>query len=876
MARLSGLRHFWRSFTGHMIFGLLAIQILLTPALFYGILYFIERGFQSQFVDQVRSDTYLYTALVQSAVAHGNISNQKAILGEALFNEDLVLAEIVYPDGTVVKPDTPTRFADLNFKEDFNFSENGDQVYFIAKQIPIDIYGKSSASLRLGYNEKPTQNRIDVAYRYGILLVLGYLVASIFIAIFLGRRLGRPISRLQDIARRIATGNTDVDLNVSTSILEISDLTKDLDSMRQTLVDQNRDVRDREKKLNAIFDNAGEGIISIDASGVIVLFNHAAESMFGHVATDVLGRNVSLLMPVADRDRHDGYLENYLATGEANIIGSGREIRAQHKDGRLFPVYLTVSEIQLDAEHTFIGIVHDLTEEKQKEDQLLQSWHVVEQCPVSIVITDAMGVIEYVNPHFCRVTGYRPEEVRGEHTRMLNSGNTADEIYQELWTSISGGDIWRGEFQNRKKNGESFWESATICPVHDQSNEITHYLALKEDITEYRRKDLMLNQAMKLEAVGRMTDGIAHDFNNLLTIILGNLEFLQSDTRLDEDGETNELIADAMSAAYDGSNLIKQLLIFSRRKEPDSRPMEITTFMEGVQYLLKRAIPADIDLELKVAGDIGTVLIDSNRLESAVLNLVINARDAMPDGGRLTISVEKALLPESEEVEGGYLSPGDYIFIKVADNGSGMTEEVRRQALEPFYTTKPSAAGTGLGLSMVHDLMLKSEGGIRIESEPARGTTITLILPLYEQETESPAKHQGAMNQIPRGNETILVVEDRSRVRRYASRVLSGLGYTLIEAENAAEALDCLQTNDEIDLLFSDIAMPGGMNGRELARLVSSTNSSLTILLTTGMESGTDKGGKPEQDFPLLSKPYSPGQLARSVRSVLDTGQVTN
>lgn len=869
MGRYGRIIQFLQSFTGRMIFGFLAIQILLTPLLFYGILFFIERGFQSQFVDQVRNNTHLYIVLMESAVVEENLSEQKAILNDAFLSEDLILAEFTHLDGRVIRPDSDMRTAGLIFAEDFRFDEHEDHVYYIAMQLFNAANGELLGSLQLGYDEIPTQNRIDIAYRYGALLAIAYAVLSILMVIFFGRRLIRPISQLQAVARSIATGDHTVGLNVSTNILEISDLTEDLDSMRQTLVNQHRDVRDRERRLHAILDNAGEGIISIDEKGVIGSFNHAAESIFGYPAKQVLGKNVSVLVPLPDRNHHDSYIKNYLTSGEAKIIGIGQRLQAQHQDGHLFPVFLKVTEIVLGQEHTYIGIIRDLTEEEEKEKQLLQFWRVVEQCPVSIIITDVNGIIEYVNPHFCRVTGYDLEEVIGANPRILKSGNTHSDAYRKLWMTISSGDIWRGVFQNRRKNGELFWESATICPVQDHNNQITHYIALKEDITEHREKDRMLTQAMKLEVIGQMTDGIAHDFNNLLTIILGNLKLLMADIKNDNYAEKMELATDAMSAAQDGANLIKQLLVFSRREQPDPKPTEIGTFMESLQHLLNRTISENIVMRLEVSEDIGTVLIDSNRLESAVLNLVINARDAMPEGGELVISVDKAMLLEPRDVDAGNIASGNYISIRIADNGTGMTEDIRQQVLEPFFTTKASAGGTGLGLSMVSDLITQSGGGIRVQSELGKGTTITLFLPVYEQATELSIEEQVILDRLPGGQETILLVEDQEKVRRFASRVLSRLGYRLLEAENAAEALKYLQTNREIDLLFTDIVMPGKMDGRDLAHHISSGNSSLKILLTTGIKFLAENDSGLKLDFPLLRKPYSAEQLAQSIRSLL-------
>lgn len=857
-----------------MILGFLLIQILLAPLLFFGILFFVERGFQSQFVDQVRNNTYLYAALIKPAVAAGDHANQKEILNDAFLSEDLVLAEFVKPDGTVIRPNSDARTSELAFREDFEYGEHGDQVYFIAAKLFGDD-GAPLGTLRLGYAEGATQARIAAAYRYGALLVLGYAVLSIMIAVLFGRRLSRPISQLQKVARSIASGRSMGGLSVNTRILEISRLSNDLERMRQSLLNRQKKIQNREKRISGILDNAGEGIISIDENGVIASFNRAAESIFGFSSAHAMGRNVNFLMAQADQALKTSYRDKFLGNGPSGVVGTGRRVEVQHADGHVFPVHLKVTGIQLDREQIYICIFRDLTEEEKKNRQLLQFGRVVEQSPISIIITDTNGVIEYVNPYFCHVTGYRMEDVYGKSSSILKSGETNEETYRELWETIAQGDIWRGEFQNRKKNGELFWESATICPVLDTDRKITHYIALKEDITEHRQKDLMLSHAMKLEAVGRMTDGIAHDFNNLLTIILGNLQFLKQDASLDHD-EAMELASDAMSAAYDGANLVKQLLIFSRRQEHVSKPMELARFMEQAQYLLSRAVPADTNMRLEIAPDVGSVLIDSNRLESAVLNLVINARDAMGDNGELVISVEKRELTRPEEVEGGQIAPGSYVFISVADNGTGMTGEVRQQALEPFFTTKPSATGTGLGLSMVHDLILKSGGGMKIESKLGKGTTVILILPRYQHETKLPSGLPDEFDHLPRGKETVLVVEDQEKVRRFAKRTLRSLGYRVIEAENAAQALDCLEGNDDIDLLFSDIVMPGGMDGRQLAQRASTRYPSLRVLLTTGMELRASEDDRSRPGFPLIDKPYSVETLARAVRDVLGIAQRLN
>jgi len=863
------LKQFWQSFTGRMVLGFLMIQAGLTPLLFYGILHFIERGFESQFVDQVRSNTRLYATLMEAAIREGDESRQVAVLDEALFNEDMMHADLVLPGGDIIKPEFEVWYVDSEFREDFNFKEHGDHVYNIVTELIDGADGNRLGSLRLGYDEMPTHNRIQAAYRYGILMAAGYTLLSILIAVLFGRRLTRPITHLQEMAKSIASGSDAANLEVETDILEIGDLARDLDLMHHNLVDRNKAIKDRERRLFAILDNAGEGIISIDEMGVIGSFNKAAESIFGYSTRQALVENISRLIPPLGEDE-PVFSTLTAAETQDSPLEAGNRMEARHKDGHPVPVFVTVTDVHQDQQHVHILIVHDLTAEEEREKRLLTFWQVMEQSPIGIIITDETGLIEYANPHICRVTGYGAEEILAKNPRFLQTEYTSRDTYEELWSTISGGSIWRGVFQNRKKNGELFWESNIICPARDSSGRITHYIALKEDITEHREKDRMLTQAMKMDVIGRMTSGIAHDFNNLLTIILGNLQFLSAEIGGDENDEQQELISDAISAAEDGSNLIKQLLIFSRREEPDIKPTKIRKFIEDLQPLISRTIRANIETRMEISKQVGTVLIDANRLESAVLNLVINARDAMPDGGRLTISLDRVTLRKAEPVEGGLISSGDYLYLKVSDTGTGMTEEVRQKALEPFFTTKPGTSGTGLGLSMVNDLITQSKGGIRIDSKPGEGTSITLILPLFEKAPPSKATIQESPIDPPSGNETILLVEDREKVRHFARRTLNRLGYRVIEAENAAEALSHLQIDPGIDLLFSDIMMPGGMDGRELALRAGLLKPELKVLLTTGMETraGIDSDGR--QDLPLLRKPYSATQLAQSIHQLLN------
>jgi len=855
MDKLEQLKRLWSSITGRLILGVIVVHVVLTPLLFYGILLIVERSFESQFIDQVRNNTLLYAELLKPSIEEEDEQKRNSFLYETIISGDVVFAEFLDTEGRTARADPNELEDELVFREDFEFGEHADQVYFIAAQLFSDIDGRPLGFLRLGYDELSVQEQIDAAYRFGSLIAGGYILFSTLLAIFFGRRLFKPVSSLRSFARSIAAGNRSVELQVDTNIFELKHLAEDLQFMHHSLVNKQQEILNRELRLEAILNHAGEGIITIDRWGNVHSFNLAAETIFGYTADEVLGQNLSILMPSRHAETHDDYISEYLRSGASKIIGTGRRVEAQRKDGRLIPIYLTISKVQQGEDVSFTGIMHDLSGEEQKEAELQQLSRAVEQSPVSILITNTEGNIEYVNPRFCHMTGYSADEVIGENPRFLNSGQTSAEDYRSLWGTISKGGIWRGVFQNKTKSGDLFWLSSTVCPVHDQAGEITHYISISEDITEARKKESMLAQAMKLEAIGRMTDGISHDFNNLLTIIQGNLKFLEQDMPGDNE-EHHELIEDALSAAQDGADLIKRLLAFSRRQELDIR----------TKRLLQRSVP-EIDIEMDLDDGIANALVDANRLESVVLNLITNARDAMAGGGTIKISTSNETVGIAEQDVD--LGLGSYVVLTVTDDGIGMDEKTRQQAVEPFFTTKSIETGTGLGLTMVNDFVQQCGGELKIESALNEGTTIRLFLP-SSQDPEDVKIDIEAENDLPVGEETILVVEDRESLRRFACRTLTRLGYNTYEAKDAAEALLFLQQHEDIELLFSDIVMPGDTDGRKLAHVAVKARPDLKVLLTTGMEPSNVADTESAEDAPLLQKPYSSEELAWTVRAILD------
>lgn len=525
------------------------------------------------------------------------------------------------------------------------------------------------------------------------------------------------------------------------------------------IVETNIDVSDlratqahlvaREAHLRSILDTVPEAMVVIDESGTITSFSAAAERLFGFGSGEVLGRNVRILMPEPDRGAHDGYISRYLTTGERRIIGYGRVVTGQKKDGSLFPMELAIGETRAEGSRIFTGFIRDLTSRHRIEEEL--------------------------------------------------------------------------------------------------------------------------RQAHKMEAVGQLTGGIAHDFNNLLTVISGNLEMIE---RRLTDPKLRALLSEAQGAADDGAKLTGQLLAFGRRQPLNPKLADIGQLVSRFSDLLRRALGEAIELRTIVSGSPGYALVDATQLQNALLNLALNARDAMPRGGRLTVEISPAKLDADYASMYPEVRTGNYVLIAVTDTGEGMSDEVRQRAFEPFFTTKGVGAGTGLGLSMVYGFTKQSGGHVQLYSEVGQGTSVRLFLPAATAARTDTvnAGFDGAptKNDLPTGSETILVVEDDPRVRRVAVARLEDTGYRVLEADTAARALELLEAHPEVDLLFTDIVMPGGMSGDELAREARRVRPGIKVILTSGFAEPGVAVRELAATASWLKKPYTAMDLAVRLRDLLD------
>ena len=483
------------------------------------------------------------------------------------------------------------------------------------------------------------------------------------------------------------------------------------------------------------------------------------------------------------------------------------------------------------------------------------------------------GMIQSVNPAWAALLGWQPEELIGRPSLDLIHPDDVAPSVVALGHAVQRGHA-STENRLRHKDGSYRWLSWTAASeegvIYANGRDIT---AEKDQAEALRQAEDALRQAQKMEAVGQLTGGIAHDFNNLLAGILGSLELMQ--TRIAQ-GRTEDLRRyneAATQSARRAASLTHRLLAFSRRQTLDAKPTDANRLVGSMEELIRRTMGPAITVELVISAGLWMTLCDANQLENALLNLAINARDAMPDGGRLTIETANARLDAAYAATQRDVTPGQYISISVSDTGVGMTAEVLERAVDPFFTTKPTGQGTGLGLSMIYGFAKQSNGHLRIYSEPGKGTTVRLYLPRYRGDGAAALHHEADKTEtiVAGKGETVLVVDDEPIVRMLIIDVLTDLGYTAIEAADGPEGLRIVQSEERIDLVVSDVGLPGGINGRQLADAARQSRPDLKVLFITGYaESAAVGHGHLEPGMQVITKPFAMDDLAAKIRAMIE------
>jgi PAS domain S-box-containing protein len=768
---------------------------------------------------------------------------------------------------------------------------------------------------------------------------------------------------------------------------ELKQLAGTLDQMAESLQrrqaerDQaEKSLRESEEHFRSLSANSPVGIMLTSPDGQCVYANPRCRALFGMTLMSILGDGWSQALHTEDRAA-------ILAEWQA-CIQQHREFlcEARVPSGSDAPRWVKMRSASMLSEVSdlrgHVLVVDDVTERKLAEDRLRLQGQALESAANSIVITDHQGCIVWINPAFTVLTGYSAAEVTGKNLGILKSGKHDAAFYRDLWETIRAGKVWHGEMINKRKDGTIFTEELHITPVHDQQGTITHFIAIKQDISKRKQTETALRQSEKryrdlvdtardviftlstsgeclslnpaferitgwpakqwigkpfanlidpadrsvafeyywevlngeqpapfelrfprtdgktvigeitvspqyqdgqivavfgvarditerkqlqnelhhrqqMEAVGRLAGGIAHDFNNILTAITGYSELTLN--KLTPDNPLRRNLDEIYRASGRAAGLTQQLLAFSRKQVLQPRVVDLNTVVTGIQKMLRRLITENIELHTLLRANDGWVKADPGQLEQVLINLVVNARDAMPAGGRLTI-----------ETSSCQTDTGPAVILTVTDTGTGMTDEIKQHIFEPFFTTKPQGQGTGLGLATCFGIIQQSGGAIAVDSAPGKGSQFHVYLPQVAAPPVTEEKSR--ITQLPTGTETILVTEDEPAVREFAAGMLRDLGYNVLEAGNGEEGRRVAeaQSNRRIDLLFTDVVMPQ-MGGRELADWFRASRPETKVLFTTGYT--TDQQvwtAIREGRSALLEKPFTSASLAAKVREILD------
>ena len=614
-----------------------------------------------------------------------------------------------------------------------------------------------------------------------------------------------------------------------------------------------------------LFEAAQDGILILDAdTGRVIDANPFLTNLLGIPHSEMRGKTVGELSPFKDLVSNQAMLERLQKDGYIRY----EDLPLETRDGLKIAVEF-VSNVYQAGEHKVIQCnIRDITARKHVEEVSARLAMAVEQAVEAVMITDIQGTILYVNPAFEETSGYASAEVLGHYPSILKSGKHDAEFYGRIWETLARGEIWRGHLINRRKDGSLFEEDATISPVRNATGTIINYVGVKRDVTHDMHLRAQLLQSQKMEAIGQLAGGVAHNFNNILAVIQMQSDLLKRGELSAKQLESaDEITASVQRAAA----LTRQLLLFSRNEALQPRDLDLNESIANTIKMLKSILGEDIEMLLKTEAQSMFLHADPGMINQVLLNLVVNARDAMTNGGQLVIETSCAEFDELAVSQSGQARPGSFVCLSVSDTGDGIPPEIMQRIFEPFFTTKDIGKGTGLGLATVLGIVQQHQGWINVYSELGRGTTFRLYLPRIvlnadlKPSSPEPASMWG-------GHETILLTEDDPALRITFHSALAQLGYRILDASTAAMAMEIWQQHrDEIDMLLTDLVMPGRMTGKELAWRLLQKNPKLKVTYMSGYSS--EVVGK---DFPLqegihfLSKPFSMRQLARTIRDCLD------
>jgi PAS domain S-box-containing protein len=638
-----------------------------------------------------------------------------------------------------------------------------------------------------------------------------------------------------------------------------------------------RDITDQklsEEMFKLAVDASPSGLVMIDGAGHIMLVNAETERLFGYAQTDLIGQSVEMLVPDDLRAVHSSLRTAYTAKPSARRMGVGVELFGQNRNGDRFPVEIGLNPIPTRQGTLILAVIVDISERKNAEKALRES----ERMAQGILDTALDGFLQFDSRLVVTDLNRKTEAIFG-WTRQDAVGASIHEIFANADTDSASWAAFmaylyhhddettgtRYEFLTQSRDRRDITVELSLTKYLRDGDVL--FNAFIRDVTEQRAAEAQFHQVQKMEAIGQLTGGVAHDFNNILTVITGTIEILADGVADRPQLYTITQMID--SAATRGADLTRHLLAFSRKQPLRPRDIDINALALETARLLRPTLGEQLRINLDLSADTWPAIVDPSQLTTAILNLALNARDASPHGGTLTISTGNLHLDGHAVPADADIAPGDYVLIKVSDTGQGMDRVTLGRAFEPFFTTKEVGKGTGLGLSMVYGFAKQSKGHVSIASTPDAGTLVTLYLPRSLSIVPIESEAIG-VSPVERGHETILIVEDDALVRDYVAAQIKGLGYSTISATDANEAQAVIDSPAKIDLLFTDIVLPGPRNGRQIAEAAVKQRPGLKVLFTSGYtDNAFNSEALLDSDVLLLVKPYRVGDLANMIRRAL-------
>lgn len=624
-------------------------------------------------------------------------------------------------------------------------------------------------------------------------------------------------------------------------------------------------------RFKLILSEIHEGMILSDTKDRIEWINRKACQILGVNWDQVIGKSIKAF----HSDTHISSAKKFfdtMSTDKLEFIEFEAELNGRFINFRVSPLH---------ARDRFLGILRvlrDVTDNRRAQEAVKLLAQAVNAAAEAIYIIDINKKIQYINPAFTIITGYSIKDCLGKPVSILRSDRHDEAFYQEIWNTLEKRKSWAGRISNRKKDGVVYTVYCTMSPVFGEDGEITHYVTVEKDITHELEIETQLLQNQKMEFVGRLAGGISHDFNNMLTTIMGNAQLLLEE--VEENDPIRPSLNQIMKASLSATAFVRQLLAFSRRQRGETEIININSVISEMEPLLKKLAGDNIRVIINKGPGIKNLSADQGQIEQIISNLTVNARDAMPKGGKLIIKTSTFLITSETAKYFPDVSPGEYIQIVIADTGVGMDGKTVSQIFEPFYTTKEKGQGTGLGLSIVYGIIKQYGGGIKVQSQPGMGTTFSILLPVAKTEEDEKLGEESAPGmdslKTPGGNETILVVEDDQGVRELSTRSLKKLGYRVLVAAGSDEGRQIFNAHhNEIDLIIASVVMPGSSGLKLIEDIVKDippeNSEKAKVLYLSGYPEHLHFSGKLSRPgISFLGKPFTPEKLARKTREALD------